>query len=379
MIGVFKLATLFSATAIVALAAQTQADAKTLTLNQYVLPKHTVVEHGSNQLIEEISEGTNGDLEIRLFTGGTPLSSAATFGGLQSGIVDFGMVINTYHPAELPLQQFLNDIPVPTANTRVVAAAFNEYVLQHCEPCLAEFSTHGVVFTGSYTAAPLMLITRERYTSAADLVGKKIRIPGGDYNARWAAHFKLSPVNVGGSEIYEMMNRGAVDVELNPASVLRSHSLADVAKGIITLPVTMHRVSTPYMARKESWVALTPEQRRLFLDLLPMAIMRITDAYIKDAMEVVEGAAEKGILVTEPGDDLLEEMEKFTKADLEVLFEIAQERYNVEDPEKVYNDFLALIAKWEGIAESVDNDPVKLGERLRDDVYAKLDENSFGN
>lgn len=124
-----------------------------------------------------------------------------TLGGLQADAVDAGMVILTYHPAELPMVQYLNDLAVPTDDTLVVSGAFNEYVLTRCQRCLDEFNAAGVVFTGTYTAAPLNLVNREVYRTPRDLVGKRVRMPGGDYNARWADYFGLSPVTVGSFEI----------------------------------------------------------------------------------------------------------------------------------------------------------------------------------
>jgi len=354
------------------------ATAETLTLNQYVLPKHVVVKDGTLPLIEEVKQATDGELDFKLFTGGTPLSAQATLGGLQAGAVDAGMVILTYHPAEFPLVQYLNDLAVPTGDTLVVAGAFNEYVMTKCQRCQDEFKAAGVTFTGSYTAAPLNLVNREVYRAPEDLVGKRVRIPGGDFNSRWAKHFKLSPINVGGSEVYEMMNRGAVDITLNPAAILQTHSLGDVAKSVITLPVAMHRVSSPYVFSAESWANLTEQQRRAVLGSAAVAMMRITGAYLKESEAALQEAAANGLEVIEPGEDLMASMSEFLEGDLETIYRSAREQYQIEDPEKIRDEFLALIEKWKGIAEETGRDPVKMGERLRENAYSDLDVSSYG-
>tara|TARA_R110002124_G_scaffold266688_2_gene433623 strand:+ start:4873 stop:6033 length:1161 start_codon:yes stop_codon:yes gene_type:complete len=367
-----------SALFVAAVFTASNAAAETLTLNQYVLPKHVVVKDGTMPLIEEIKEATDGDLDIKLFTGGTPLSAQATLGGLQAGAVDAGMVILTYHPAEFPVVQYLNDLAPPTDDTLVVAGAFNEYLMTKCQRCQDEFQEAGVVFTGSYTAAPLLLVNREVYRTPEDLVGKRVRIPGGDYNSRWADYFKLSPINVGGSEVYEMMNRGAVDITLNPAAILQTHSLADVAKSVITMPVAMHRVSSPYVFSADSWAKLTDEQRRAFLDSTAVAMMRITAAYLKDSETALEEAAGRDIEVIEPGDELKAVMSEFLEQDLETIYKIAREQYKIEDPEAIRDDFIALIEKWKGIAEETGRDAEKMGQRLRENAYADLDAASYG-
>ena len=354
------------------------ATAETLTLNQYVLPKHVVVKDGTLPLIEEVKQATDGELDFKLFTGGTPLSAQATLGGLQAGAVDAGMVILTYHPAEFPLVQYLNDLAVPPGDTLVVAGAFNEYVMTKCQRCQDEFKAAGVTFTGSYTAAPLNLVNREVYRAPEDLVGKRVRIPGGDFNSRWAKHFKLSPINVGGSEVYEMMNRGAVDITLNPAAILQTHSLGDVAKSVITLPVAMHRVSSPYGFSAESWANLTEQQRRAVLGSAAVAMMRITGAYLKESEAALQEAAANGLEVIEPGEDLMASMSEFLEGDLETIYRSAREQYQIEDPEKIRDEFLALIEKWKGIAEETGRDPVKMGERLRENAYSDLDVSSYG-
>ncbi|WP_111735845.1 C4-dicarboxylate TRAP transporter substrate-binding protein [Roseovarius amoyensis] len=354
------------------------AAAKSLTLNQYVLPKHVVVTDGTMPLIEEMKQATDGELDIKLFTGGTPLSARATLGGLQAGAVDAGMVILTYHPAELPMVQYLNDLAVPTDDTLVVAGAFNEFVLTKCQRCLDEFNAAGIVFTGSYTAAPLMLVNREVYRTPEDLVGKRVRVPGGDYNARWADYFGLSPINVGGSEVYEMMNRGGVDITLNPPAILQTHSLAEVAKSVITLPVTMHRVSSPFVFSAESWAGLSEQERRAFLDSAAVAMMRITGAYLKDSEEALTDAKERGIEVIAPGDDLKAKMAEFTEKDVETMYALAREKYKIDNPEEVRDEFMAMIEKWKGIAAETGRDGVKMGERLRENAYSGLDVSSYG-
>ena len=354
------------------------AEARALTLNQYVLPKHVVVTEGTMPLIEEMKQATGGAFDFKLFTGGTPLSAQATLGGLQSGAVDAGMVILTYHPAELPLVQYLNDLAVPTEDTLVVTGAFNEYVLTKCARCLEEFKAAGIAFTGTYTAAPLVLVNREVYRTPEDLVAKRVRIPGGDYNARWADYFGLSPINVGGSEVYEMMNRGAVDVTLNPPAILQTHSLADVAKSVIDMPVTLHRASSPFVFATGSWAGLTDDERRAFLDSAPMAMMRITGAYLEESEAALDDARARGIEVIEPGDDFKAKMAEFAEKDVETMYTIAREQYRIDNPEEIRDEFIALIEKWNAIAEETGRDPEKMGERLRKDAYAGLDASSYG-
>lgn len=354
------------------------AAAKSLTLNQYVLPKHVVVTEGTMPLIEEMKQATNGELDFKLFTGGTPLSAQATLGGLQAGAVDAGMVILTYHPAELPMVQYLNDLAVPTDDTLVVTGAFNEYVLTKCQRCLDEFKAAGIAFTGTYTAAPLVLVNREVYRTAADLVGKRVRIPGGDYNSRWADYFGLSPINVGGSEVYEMMNRGAVDVTLNPPAILQTHSLADVAKSVINMPVTMHRASSPFVFSAGSWAKLTAQERRAFLDSAAMAVMRITGGYLEESEAALLDAKARGIEVIQPNDELKAKMAEFAERDVATMYAIAREQYRIDNPEEVRDEFIAMIEKWKGIAEETGRDPEKMGERLRENAYAVLDASSYG-
>ncbi len=354
------------------------AAASSITLNQYVLPKHVVVTDGTMPLIEEMKQATDGGFSVRLFTGGTPLGAQATMGGLQAGAVDAGMVILTYHPSELPMVQYLNDLPVSTDDTLVVAGAFNEYVLTRCPRCLEEFKAAGVTFTGSYTAAPLNLINRGVYRTPEDLVGKRVRIPGGDFNSRWAAYFGLSPINVGGSEVYEMMNRGAVDMTLNPPAILQTHSLAEVAKSVITLPVAMHRVSSPFVFSAKSWANLTEQERRAFLDAAAVAQMRITGAYLVDSEEALADARARGIEVFEPGDALRAKMAAFLEQDIETIYRIAREQYGIDNPEEIRAEFNAMIEKWKGIAEETGRDPEKMGQRLRENAYSGLDASSYG-
>ncbi len=71
-------------------------------------------------------------------------------------------------------------------------------------------------------------------------------------------------------------------------------------------------------------------------------------------------------------------MAEFLEGDLETIYRIGREQYQIEDPEKVRDEFLALIEKWKGIAEETGRDPEKMGERLRQNAYSELDVSSYG-
>jgi hypothetical protein len=128
----------------------------------------------------------------------------------------------------------------------------------------------------------------------------------------------------------------------------------------------------------KSWAGLTERERRAFLDSAAVAMMRITGAYLKDSEAALVDAKERGIEVIAPSDDFKAKMAEFTEKDLATMYTLAREKYKIDNPEEIREEFIALIEKWKGIADETGRDPRKMGERLRENAYAGLDVSSYG-
>jgi hypothetical protein len=54
-------------------------------------------------------------------------------------------------------------------------------------------------------------------------------------------------------------------------------------------------------------------------------------------------------------------------------------KFKLKDPEGLIKRFEATIAKWDGLLKGVDRkDPVALAKVLKDNLYSKIDVNTFG-
>ncbi|WP_420391498.1 C4-dicarboxylate TRAP transporter substrate-binding protein [Acuticoccus sp.] len=341
-----------------------------MTASLWVGPKHPVAVGAYDPLIERLE--ADGAFEVRYFQGGALLGAKPTLSGLGDGIADVGMLGLTYFPAELPHAQVVAEMGMATPGSLVAMAAMTEFNLLHCEPCLAEFAEQNLVYTGTYSTAPYRLISNEPIRTMEDLEGKKFRSPGSLWS-RWVQSVGGVEVNVPASEMFEGLDKGALDIAIQAPGALRSYSLWDTAEYMIDLNLGTYHSLALYAFNQDFWSNLTDEQRRMLLDEAARAAVETSFVYLETDEEVIAEAADHGVTVIEAPQAMIDAKVAFVEADLPTMVEVARSEYGIEDASGMIDTMQELLDKWEGIIAEVGEDNREgLIERLKSEVYDKL-------
>lgn len=350
-------------------AAAAEADTP-ITASLWVGPKHPVAVGGYDPFVEKLKADEAYD--VKYFQGGALLGAKPTLSGVRDGIADVGMMAMTYFPAEFPNAQLVADMGLSTPSNLAAMMAASEYNLLHCEPCLQEYLDQNIVYTGTYSTAPYTIISKEPIRSTADLAGKKMRVPGSLWS-RWAQSVDGIEVNVPSSEMYEGLDKGALDIAIQAPGALRSYSLWDTAKYVTLMNLGTYHSLSLMSWNRDTWRELTDAQRRAMLNEAARAGLDTTLQYTEADDEVLALVGEHGVEIIEPSAEMRQAKQDFVDRDVTVIVANAKDKYGIADAEARVATLQELIAKWDGIVNEIGpQNRDALLERFQAEVYDKL-------
>lgn len=369
-----RMRTFLAATCAVTLAGS--AGAVELTAASWVGPSHPTIRAGYSTYFPAVEKATGGEVTFKLISGGALMSGKETLTGLGDGIADASVLALTYNPAQLPTSQLVSELAMLSGESLAVAAAVTEFTMLNCAPCLAEFAAQNVVYTGSYATAPYALISKDKIESKADLEGKRVRTPGGAWD-RWVTESGGTVVHTSSSEMYEAIDKGIIDVAMQPGAALMSFSLWDVADNITLADLGVYN-SGPFLAfNKDAWSDLSTENRRAMLDQLPEALVATTEAYLVQNEEALSQTGAKGVTVADRPEALQAWVSEFNSQDMSAVVEKARDVYGIENAETLVRAYSDTLAKWsDRMAEGMSRD--ELVAAIQADIFDRIDAASYG-
>ncbi len=346
------------------------------TASAFVGPLHPVVEGGYEVFIEQVEEASGGEIEFTMYAGGSLLGARETLSGVRDGVADIGFIVLVYHPAEFPHGALLADMALMAEDVPATSAAVTEITLLHCDACHEEMRRNDVIPFGAYATTMYNIIGKQPYETKESLRGQRVRTPGGAWD-RWARHVGAVPVNVPASEVYEGLNRDALNIVLLPVSDYGAYNLWDVASHVTMLPVGSFFSNTTFAINRDFWRSLSPEHRQLIMDHGAISSMGTTVTYLRQNAAVGDELREQGIEVVEPSAELQEDLAAFREADRETILENARER-GIEDPEGFLELFESKVAKYQELFDGLEDDHKAMVDVVQREVYDRIDPESFG-
>ena len=352
--------------------AQTKFIANSFYNAEHPLSKFTYVEWA-----DALREASGGDLDPEVYTGTVLLAPRATLQGIRDNVVQVGSHPAVYTPSEMPVAMAIQELGFNYDDALTMVMAITDWSMTNPTQ-LAEWKDNEIVYLGGYATPPYLMFCREPVTNLEEIKGKRLRTAGSTVS-QWVESVGAIPVNVPSSEMYSGLDRGTLDCATNAGSDLIERSLWEVAPHTTVLPTGMYYSGPKWGYNTGFWASLTPQQRRTIMDVTAHAIARLAINYTKRADEALVEAEEKGNTIHEPAEELVASVEAFREKALSDVYTAAEETYALENPREVVDSFRATYDKWDGLLADVDkSDEDALTQLLRDEVYSKIDEASYG-
>lgn len=233
------------------------AAAQTLTLRFAEFgPNRGVRAQGLEWLAEQMSERSDGAMQLDIIWGGALVGAAAAAQAISDGVADMGSVVPVYAPGQLVVYEVVDTLQFPDEWAGMMAT----YELMTTHPdALAEAEDFNVVYFGNYTTGPTQLLTRDRpVRTTDDLQGLTIRATGPFVSAMEA--FGAATVSVSQPGVYEALSSGVVDGSTTYYYTVEGYSQYEVADYMTMLDMGQTLGFGIYMNR-DVYMSLSDENR----------------------------------------------------------------------------------------------------------------------
>lgn len=367
--------TLISAIALgVALAAP--ASATDLRIAPGAPPAHPASSHLYGGLAKYLPEESGGAMNAQVL-GPEVVTLGQMKDALQTGLVDVGNLLPLYFPAELPNFALAGELSLSGTDPHAMGAALTEYTV-NCGSCQGEMTNFGIVYLGSGSSDPYVLLTTKPVTTADDLKGLRLR-SGGSPFSRWAENFGAVPVSIGVGETFEAMSQGTIDGSMASIGDLLSFRLVELAKDVTAVPLGTYFSTSNFATAKTTWANLSAEERTALLKAANRANADFTNRWGYEFPKIAASAAsEAGITLTDADPDFAKAAADFAIADRETAAKISKDRFAMNDASDRVAEFVSLVAKWQKISDEVNHDPAQMAQKVWDEVWSKVDVSTYG-
>ncbi len=372
------LRSLFLAGASAALLAPAVVAAQTSFIaNSFYAAEHPLSKYAFVEWADIVREMSGGELDPEVYTGTVLLSPRGALQGIRDNVVQVATHAAVYTPSEMPVANAVQELGFNYSDPLVGIFAVADFSM-HNPTQLQEWKDTGVVYLGAYNTPPYLLFCREPVRNLEEMKGKRIRTAGSTVS-QWVEKVGGIPVNVPSSEMYTGLDRGSLDCATNAGNDLIDRSLWEVAPHTTTLATGMYWAGPHWGYNPDFWASLTPEQRHTLMQATARAMARMNIAYIARAQDALDEAREKGNNIYEPEADLKASADQYREAVLSQVYEMAEEKYGLDNGREVIDDFRATYAKWEELLADVDRtDEQALAEIAMEEIYGDIDPETYG-
>lgn len=358
------------------LALAAHAQARDLRLAPGVPPAHPAHTPLYTDFVEMLAEESEGRLGGQIL--GTEIATIGNMrNAIRSGLVETGLFLPAYFPADLPEYNLVGDMALLGTNSYAMGAAMTEYIAT-CEVCQAEMKELGIVYTNTQSTDLYQLMSTSPVVEPEDLQGLRLRVGGPQYS-RWAEAMGATPASVPVGETFESLSQGVIDGTVGSIADIISFRLEDAITDVTMLNLGTFHSTIGHAVALPVWQSLSEEDRAALM----RASARATNASIhrwahEMHQEAVDAARENGMTIHEPSDAMVEAIAAFAEEDLVNSAEQAEERYGVTDAQAKLERFIELVDKWNAIVEELGDDPEAIAEAVNREVWDKVDFSTYG-
>ena len=336
---------------------------------------HPLVAEGWKAFAEAAEAESRGTLEFRVFVNGAVVGSARSLEGLSRGEVDMGFLAPASYPDSFPRATFLTDLAMIGEDGVAAAAAMTELILLHCPACRDEYREQNMVFLGTYSSAPYVLIAKNLLADVESLKMRRVRTPGSLWD-RWVRATGAFPA-ANGMEPGEALESGAADAVVDTVLSLQDPKLWHAANAVVTVPLGAYRGASAFTVNRNYWAELTDEQRAALLGAAPAGVVTTTLAYAQQAAYVLDVSRERGLDVREPEPSLRTAVDAFVNGDDMLASDAAILTGGHEQAASIADTYRALYGKYVALLEPLQAPAEKISVIGRE-IYGKLDPATFG-
>lgn len=294
----------------------------TLTFQPVAASPTSIASPAGTVMKDLVEERSNGKIDIEIVWGQAIAGYDEIPDALSDGRLDLAYTIPTYNPQEFPA---VNDLATTTA--LLPSSPFLGEFLPHAvyndiswttDAVLSGYEEKGLVpLTPLIPSAGYFAFCTEPTTAESDWQGKQARI-GSVAQSAMMQDLGASPVSMEHTEVYEALQRGAVDCNLGPAAVSAESGLVEVAPNLsYATDTSFPRAAGAFLAGS-SFAELPLAYQQIIFDSNALASGGVVRGQTDGAAEVIRQAKEHGgevVAIDEGAQAVLRETSESLTAD----------------------------------------------------------------
>ena len=316
--GSAKLAAAIGACAMSLMATQAAAET-TLTVASWAGPKHVMNYNVWPWMNEQLSNCSNGDLNLKVEYGLAP--PPAMYDTVRDGVADVTWIVHGYTPGKFSTTK-IAELPGLGGTAEDVSVAFQMTWEKHLA---AAKEAKGIEVLTNFVHGPGMVHTTKPISGYKDLEGMKLRVGGGVANAIGSA-LGVAGVNVPAPKVYETIASGVADGVFFPMETMHAFKVAEIAKHSYNNPDGMYTTSFAIILNADTYDSLSAANRKCVDEMRGVSMARDVGKMWDDADTLgLEKAKEVGLKVTDASAEDRAYFKSLTSGiEAEVLAEIAK-------------------------------------------------------
>ncbi|MGI9434513.1 MAG: TRAP transporter substrate-binding protein DctP [Geminicoccaceae bacterium] len=254
------------------------------------------------ELAEELEAASDGRLEVKVFHGASKYKGTNVPTALAQGALDMGMP-GTWHLGKFVPDFNMTGLPMFYGRGRDAQyAVWDGEVGQAMNQKLEE--KLGVVVIGRWFDLGFgqMFFSEKEVTSHTDLVGLKMRAPGGAANLARFKEFDATAVKIAWPDVPQALQRNTVDGVLTTHESVRSAKLWDSGLKYAYDDDQSFFQYVPVMSRR-AWDQLPEDLQTLIVDTWEAKVDSVRELAAERQKSAREEGAANGIKLTRASDD----------------------------------------------------------------------------
>jgi len=268
----------------------------TITYSAIAGPDHWF-SGGVTAFQEAIEERSGGRITFDIHWAGAlvPVSEHTT--SVRDGVIDMAVVSAMYEPERYPILRWLGTVShdvSPSTAIAVPQALAAGAEMGHSEAIRDEFLAQDVqpLIAGWMSSDSMNLMCAEPITSASDLSGRLVRVPGPEQRDE-VQSFGAEPVEMPPGEVYEALQRGTVDCVVGNLRDAADWGWHEVLKQVVVDPEENFTgsIGNAIVVNQDFWSDMPDAAKKIIWDSLP-AFM---GGFLEKGMAADDGFVEASI------------------------------------------------------------------------------------
>lgn len=231
---------------------------------------------GAEKLAERVAEETDGKFKIQIFYGEQLAKSTENLDGIKNNAFEGAMFCSFYHPGKNPSFEVFSMPFVPLGDWEV--SSYVRHKLYENPALVADMDQwNAMTYVSGMLPQYEFLGTGEPPETLDGWKGLRVRAGGGIGDAMEKLGAQLSTVPA--SEVYTLMQRGAVDAASFPYTYAHASYKLPELSDWFTSNLSPGTTECPLVINKTAWDALPPEYQELVMGLKEEVIQATIDKY----------------------------------------------------------------------------------------------------